>query len=201
MNKSSFKTISLIFAACMFLMCAGSCKKHGPHGDFPDDFQSMTDTEKVKYVIANTTPDSVARFICDASLGNIPGVTLDSVGIVTLYVYDYYRSNDDIDKFSIEFDKYPNTLPLEQKMKFLYKAGTLDPTQIGYELGLSYVSQIRDQHKTADDVEKEIKAFKDACKSDPETYRRFLQGFKISLEADRGKDLPEDVYRRFINFY
>lgn len=199
MIKSFFMPLSRVAVFLLIILSFSACGKKNPNGDFPKDFQSYRDADKVKYVMENATPDSVARFICNASIGAIPGITIDSVADATLYAYEKYRGPD-LDKFSEEYDQYSAALPLKQKMQLMFSASINDPMQIGYELGLSYVSQIRDQHKSVKQVEEEIKEFKVACRKDPDTFNRFITGFKIALEADKGKDLPSEIYTRFINY-
>lgn len=198
-RKRSTQNVCLgaLSVAAFLSLC--SCKEKNAAGDFPDNFASLSDVAKVKYLMEHTTPDSVARFICNASLGKISGIRIDTLSSATLYAYENYKGKD-FDTFSIEYDSYSNSLPLAEKMKLLFNASPDDPMQIGYELGLSYVSQIREQHKTPEQVEQEIREFRKACGSDTETYSRFIKGFKIALESDHGKDLSEDIYRRFINF-
>ncbi|MCM1377546.1 MAG: hypothetical protein NC097_03960 [Clostridium sp.] len=193
------KNLTFLIVALISLAFYTACGNKNEHGDFPSDFNTLSESQKVQYVMDNATPDSVARFICDAAIGRIPGVKLDSVPIVTLYVYEHYKQKDQ-DLFSNEYEKYSRSFSLSDKSKLLFKAAADDPMQIGYTLGLEYVGQIRENHKTVQEVEAEIQEFKRACGSDRETYDRFLKGFKIALEADRGKDLPEEVYRKFINY-
>ena len=54
------------------------------------------------------------------------------------------------------------------------QAGTEDPQGLGYRLGLEYMTSIRDQRKSADDVERELAEFRKACGADSATYRRFI---------------------------
>lgn len=188
--------------ALISLLSLASCKgSHAGNGKFPDGFEQLPDAQKVAWLMQqkDVTPDSVARFICNASLGRIPGAKIDSLSIATLHAYEEYHGKD-LDLFQTAYDEFTDSLPLTPKMQLLFQAAVNDPIQLGYQLGLEYVSQIRDQHKSADIVEKEIKEFKKACGSDTDTYNRFLQGFKIALEADHGKDLSEEIYRRFINY-
>ncbi len=194
---SGFGSVAISIFVLIFLVgCKGSSSGYG---NLPSDFQQRSDTQKIMYLVDNVPPDSVARFICAAAIDEVPGVTLDSLSTVTLYAYNHYKGKD-LEAFQNAFDEFPESLPLAQKMKLLFKASLNDPIQLGYQLGLEYTSQIREQHKSVSDVEREIKEFRKACGSDVDTYNRFLQGFKIALEADRGKDLPEDIYRRFINY-
>lgn len=188
-----------IVSIAFFAIGFSACKKHNPAGDFPSDFNTKSDSEKVAYVMQRTTPDSVARFLCNASIGRIPGIKIDTLSTATLYAYDHYKGKD-IETFQAEFDNYSSSLPLTPKMQLLFKAGTEDPVKLGYQLGLEYVSQIREKNMSVNDVEKEISEFKKACGSDTDTYTRFIQGFKFALESDRGKDLNEEIYRRFINY-
>lgn len=181
-------------------LVAGGCSKGASaSGDFPSDFNRLPDGEKVAYVMKNATPDSVARFICDAGLGRVKGVTINAFGDATLYAYENYTSGD-IEKFSTEYERYIDVQPLPDKMRLYVLGGKEDPQKLGYMLGLDYVRSIREKHFTADQVEAELKEFKKACGSDTETYRRFIVGFRTVLELDRGKDLPEDIYKKFINY-
>lgn len=193
-------SLSRIAAPALTITLMVACKGgSGSGGDFPGDFSQWPDTAKVGYMMKHTTPDSVARFICNATIGRVPGIEIDSISEATLYAYESYKSHD-LDKFQEEYDGYSSTLPLALKMKLLFKVATENPIQLGYQLGLEYVERIREDQKSVADVEAEIKEFRKACGADTETYDRFIKGFKIALQEDHGKDLPEDIYRHFINY-
>ncbi len=147
----------------------------------------------------NTTPDSVARFICRAALGQIEGVRIESLGIATSYAYEKYNGKD-LDSFGDEYDSFVASLPLADKMRMYAMAGVVDPQGLGLQLGLEYMQSIREKNLSVGDVEKELKAFKTACGGDSTTYERFLIGFKTVLEADKGKDMPKAIYDKFINY-
>lgn len=193
---TSLLSIPLLAGACALSSCGGGSKDQG---ELPGNFNQLTDTEKTAFVMEHATPDSVARFICDAALGRVKGVTLTNMNEAVLYAYEHYRA-DKLDAFSAEFNDYPANQPLVDKMRLYLMAGQEDPQGLGYKLGLEYVSQIRDRHMTADEVENEIKALKKACGSDLSTYERFITGFKTVLQIDHGKDLPEEIYKRFANY-
>ena len=53
----------------------------------------------------NTTPDSVARFICRAALGQVKGAGIESLGVATSYAYEKYSGND-LDSFGDEYDNF-----------------------------------------------------------------------------------------------
>lgn len=165
----------------------------------PADFDNMPDTAKVAYMMKNVEADSVARFICDAALGTLEGMHIDTLSIAAAYAYEHYNDSCLI-IFSREFDEYSYALPLARKMKIYAMAGESDPQRLGYQLGLEYVSHIRDSKMGAEDVRKEISAFKEACAEDSLTYIRFIKGFKTALKTDHGKDLPESIYNEFINY-
>lgn len=168
-------------------------------GSFPADIAKKSDAEKVAYMMKNATPDSVARFICYASLGKNPDVKIDSLAIATLYAYENYRDKD-VAAFGESYDATVAGMPLSDKMKLYRMAGTEDPQALGYSLGLEYMSKIRLQNMSVKDVEREVLEFKKACANDTSTYRRFIIGFRAVLNADRGKDVSEAIYQRFINF-
>lgn len=156
----------------------------------------MADVVQVKYVMDNASPDSTARFLCLAALGKVPGARIDTLPVATLYAYDNYRDSA-LTLFSDEFDRFSSGLPLPDKMRILAMAGTVDPQGLGYELGLHYVDQIREKGMTLAEVRDELAEFKKACESDPETYERFMKGFKVVLKIDRGKDLNQEIYDEY----
>lgn len=194
--KSLFFPSILLFALCL-MGCKGG-NKNGGDG-FPENFDQLTDTAKVAYVIKNTTPDSVARFICRAALNQIKDAKIESLGVATNYAYEKY-TGDNLDAFANAYDGYITTLPLADKMRLYALAGTEDPQGLGLQLGLEYLQSIRENNLSPEDVEKELKAFKAACKDDPDTYKRFLIGFKTVLKADKNNDMPAGIYERFINY-
>lgn len=193
--------VSLCIAAgCLLAVSLSSCKGKDKNrsGNFPENFNSLSETARVAYVMKNATPDSVARFICAASLGDVEGTKLDSLGIVTNYVYSNYNS-DDQETFGVAYDKYIEELPLAKKMKLRAMAGIDDPQGLGYQLGLEYMDRIREKNMTVDEVAKELDEFKRACANDTATYERFLIGFRVVLEQDKGKDVNRAIYERFHN--
>ncbi len=182
--------LALLISAC-------GAKTGNDKAGLPNDFASLSDAQKVEYMMNNVSPDSVARFICDAALGKLPEARIDTFALASAYAYEHYNDSDLL-VFSREYDDYAANLPLADKMKILAMAGQIDPQGLGYELGLEYVSHIRDAKMTVDDVRKEIEAFKDACANDSSTYVRFMKGFQTVLKVDHGKDLPEEIYKKFV---
>lgn len=193
------KRILTALTVIMMMAAVVSCgRKTESEGQLPTDFSAMGDQQKVAWMMQHVPADSVARFICDASLGKIEGIKIDTLAMATLYAYEHYRESD-LAMFSDAYDNRVAELSLPDKMKMYAMAGEIDPQALGYELGLEYVGSIRDNHKSADEVTEELKAFKTACGEDTTTYRRFIIGFKTVLRVDSGKDISREVYNRFIN--
>lgn len=190
--------LRLTSIVCLLLMLC-SCKGKKGSSDFPDDFNSRTDTEKVAYMMEAVGPDSVARFICQASLGKIEGIKLDSMSMAVLYAYENYRDNDAQTLFGETMDSMQNSFPLADKMELMRKVGSEDPMGLGLRLGLEYIEQIREQQISVDRAIREIRAFKEACGDDEETYKRFLTGMKVALKENGSKDLPDGVYTKLMN--
>jgi hypothetical protein len=196
------KLIGAASLAAMCLMALPGCsgKAEAAQDQLPADFNSLDDAAKVAYMMNNVEPDSVARFICDAALGRERlGMRIDTLAMAAAYAYEHYNDSSLI-VFSREFDTYSANLPLEDKMRIYVMAGESDPNRLGYQLGLEYVSHIRDNKMTAEDVRREIEAFRSACANDSDTYVRFMKGFKTVLRTDHGKDLPENIYNSFIDY-
>lgn len=200
-NANSLLIRALVVGGVLLsaLMPAACGKGNGAAGNFPSDFENRTDAEKMAYVMKGATPDSVARFLCDASLGRIPNVSIKSFSEASNYVYSTYKDADVV-TFTEELENYPNTLPLADRMRIYKDAGKEDPQRLGYVLGLDYMRMIRENNMTAEQVETELKEFRKACGPDKETYDRFIVGFHTVLKLDHGKDIPEEIYNRFINY-
>lgn len=163
----------------------------------PPEFATMGDSGRVRYMMDRVSPDSVARFICNATLGKIPPARIDTFANATLYAYENYKDSA-LTVFSEAMDNYMTELPLPDKMRMLAIAGTTDPQGLGYELGLEYANNIRDNTKTLPEVEKEIEALRDACGSDTVTFQRFMIGFKTVLRIDSGRGLPAGIVERYM---
>lgn len=193
----SLLVVLLPAAAILLPACSGGGKneKEG----FPEGFNSRSDREKVSYVMEHASPDSVARFICMAALGKVPGVKIDTVAMATLYAYENYKDST-LALFSSEYDSFSSSLPLADKMRLYKLVGEIDPQGLGYDLGLHYVDRIREKKMTVDQVKQEIEALRKACADDSDTFTRFLVGFKTVLGVDRGKDLSPEIYEAFINY-
>lgn len=191
----------MLFRIFPLLAALASCGsgKEGQKGSFPDNFGTLDDARKVSFMMQNASPDSVARFLCDAALGKVPQGRIDTLATAAAYAYEHYTDSA-LMVFSQEFDDYSSNLPLDQKMRIYSMAGMSDPQRLGYELGLQYVSHIRESRMSVDDIRAELEAFKAACATDSATFRRFIKGFKTVLKVDHGKDLPEDVYNAFIDY-
>jgi hypothetical protein len=198
MSKISKRSKFLLATLAIIAVSCGNGKDST--GDFPRDFNSRSDKEKVAYMMEAVTPDSVARFICDATLGDIPGVRIDTMAMAVAYVYEAYKDDVDvINQFGGELDSYAKSLPLDKRMQLLKISGETDSMGLGYQLGLEYVGKIRNNSMTTEDIDNELKSFKKACGTDMDTYRRFVQGFKVALREDAGKDFPQAVYNKYIN--
>lgn len=67
--------------------CGGKDKNNG---QFPEGFSSLSDEQKVAYMMQHVPADSVARFIIYASLGKVEGVKIDTLNNATLKAYETY---------------------------------------------------------------------------------------------------------------
>ena len=184
-----------VIVAVLVTSCGGKNRKE--ESKFPEKFNLISDSQRIDYMIENASPDSVARFIVLAALGKIEGAKIDSLGIATSYAYEVY-SGSELDRFGEEYDQFVNSLPLADKMKIYVMAGVEDPQGLGLQLGLEYMQAIRENNLSVQDVEKEINVFKEACGEDSATYKRFIIGFRTVLAVDSGRDMPKDIYDRFI---
>lgn len=192
--KTALLLAASILAACAVSSCSKEKKEQAT--GFPADFSTYTDAGKVDYVMKHASPDSVARFVIDATLGRLGNVRIDSLAIAATHAYSNYNDSSLI-VYSTTFDEYSSTLPLPDKMKIYAAAGKSVPQQLGYQLGLEYVSQIRENHKTVGRVKEEMEEFRKACADDTVTYIRFVKGFQTALKVDQGQDLSDEIYKAF----
>ena len=199
MNLALIKRfIPAALMACLFLIpaCGG---KNKDANAFPDGFASLSDEQKVVYMMEHASADSVARFIIFAALGKIEGVRIDTLNNASLKAYETYTDTA-LQTFSWEFDRVAEELPLHDKMHLRALVGAEDPQGLGLTLGLEYMNQIRVKGMTADEVQKELQELKKASADNPDVYARFLIGFRTVLRYDKNSDMPADIYRRFLEY-
>ena len=198
-NKAG-KALMAVALSAMCLAVVTACGgKDNSSSAFPKDFNRRTDEEKVAYMMKHATPDSVARFICYAAMGELSGVKIDTLAMATLYAYETYKDKD-LETFGIAFDTFSEKLPLHKKMLLRKLIATEDPMQLGYALGLEYVNSIRIDKKSAKAVEEEIAQLKSACSTNPEDsamYPRFLKGFEVALSIDGSSDVPPEIFAKY----
>lgn len=176
------------------------CKKEsdGDRNGLPGNFAKMTDQERMAYLMRQADPDSVAHFLCYAFLGRVPGASIDTLAMAYLYAIENYRG-EDAEKFGTAFELVLKELPLADKMHTQFALGLADTLSVGYDLGLGYVSQIRRRDMKPKEIDEDIANFRKKCGSDTATYNRFVRGFKLALEVDKGKDLSNEIYTRYIS--
>lgn len=143
-----------------------------------------------------TSPDSTARFIIKAALGQIPGTSIDTVSNAVLYVYTFSSADDQV-KFSEEYQKIIDALSPADRVTLFEKGSSEDPLEFGFELGLGYLNSIRSRNLSVNDIQKEIAELKKACGNDTSTYRRFVTGFTTVLNYDKGKDVKKEIFEKF----
>lgn len=191
-----FVPIIMMMAILIIPACGGKGKNAG---SFPDGFASLSDQQKVAYMMEHVSADSVARFIIYASLGKIEGVRIDTLNNATLKAYETYTDTA-LQSFSWEFDRIAEELPLHDKMRLRVLVGAEDPQGLGLTLGLEYLNQIRVKDMSVDEVLAELQALKKASADDPDLYARFLIGFRTVLRYDQNSDMPKEIYTRFLNY-
>lgn len=196
MKKFWRLSIFSMLALAALASCGG---KNGSNSAYPEDFNSIGDSGRVKYMMSRVTPDSLARFIIYGALGYDKDARIDTLAVATNYAYEHLRG-EDLDKFSSEYDAIIEALPLGDKMKAYQLGGSEDPQRLGYKLGLEYMTSIREGNKSVSDIKKELAEFKKVCGADTAMYRRFIIGFHTVLQVDRGTDVPEEIYSTFVNF-
>ncbi len=191
-----FVPVAIMALLLLIPACGGKDKNAGA---FPDGFASLSDEQKVVYMMEHASADSVARFIIYASLGKIDGVRIDTLNNASLKAYETYTDTA-LQTFSWEFDRIAEELHLHDKMRLRSLVGAEDPQGLGLTLGLEYMNQIRVKGMSADEVLSELQELKKASADDPDLYARFLIGFRTVLRYDKNSDMPKEIYTRFLNY-
>ncbi|MDE6772160.1 MAG: hypothetical protein K2J49_06120, partial [Muribaculaceae bacterium] len=98
-------SILIRFAPSLMLFTAVACggSEAKEISILPPDFADAGDAGQVDYMMKSSTPDSVARFICNAALGKVENARIDTLSIAAAYAYENYNDSDLI-LFSREFD-------------------------------------------------------------------------------------------------
>ena len=185
--------IFLFVMSALIIACGGNANKASDAELFKG---ARNDAEKVAIAMKNYTPDSVARFICNTCLGLNKGVSIDTLQSAVLYAYENYKEQDLI-KFSEEFDNFTSTLPLAEKMKILSLAALTDPDGLGYKLGLEYAVQIKDEKLSLEQIDKNINELKASLGEDSETFVRVLNGLSVALSMPEFRDLPKAIIEKY----
>lgn len=188
----------LLFAAVAAMMMGACGKKESVEVDEMAKFKDMTDIQRAEYLMHQMPPDSLAQSFINSVLGRSE-YKFDTIANVYLYYLENLK-NDSASQFTQEYDTYIQTLPLADKLKVYKATASEDETKLGYKLGLEYVSVIRENNMTSQQVEKELQAFRQVCDTDTSMYKRVIKGFQVALEADRGKDVSSEIYNRFRNY-
>lgn len=186
--------VMMLASACLLAGCGG---KNG-NGDLPENFKNLSTEDKMEYLMQNLAPDSVARYISNAALGKIYNSRIELQPAMA-YAYEHY-DEDQIVIFQEALNAYEAELPLNEKVKYSKLSAVEEADIYSYELGLEYVSQIREERKDATKIKSELDALAKECKTDPDFYKRFMKGFKTALEYDRHHDLDDNIYRQFITY-
>lgn len=197
-----FKRCSALLAVAALVvgsLLAGCSKTEKTVSVLPNNGKNMTDEQIVAYLMKTVTPDSVARFICRASLGEIKGIKIDTLANATLYAYENYK-DEDLQTFSQALSTYAESLPLSKRMRLLQLEAEQDEMGLGYQLGLEYVNDIRMNKKDVASIEKEIAELQKECAKQPQdsaTFARFSKGFQVALDMDGSTDIPEQIYKKY----
>lgn len=191
-----WKRMPLVALLALLLFLPVACG--GNKDRFPDNFKSLSTEDKMEYLMANMSPDSVARYVCDAAMGKVYNSRIE-LQQARAYAYEHYNEDEQV-AFEAECALYEEALPLHEKVRFAKLAATEDPDVYAYELGLSYIGSIRENHKTAAQIDDELKKLIKECQYDPDFYKRFMKGFKTALQLDRHHDLDDRIYTQFISY-
>lgn len=179
------------------LIALGGCRGKNGNG-LPENFKNLSSEDKMEYLMQNLPPDSVARYISDAAMGKVYGSRIELQRAMA-YGYQHY-DEDNLVIFQEALNDYEAGLPLNEKVRYNKLTAVEEADMFSYELGLEYVSQIREEKKDAATIKEELNALAKECRTDPDFYKRFMKGFKTALALDRHKDLDDKIYQTFISY-
>lgn len=181
----------------LLLTACGSKEGEQQTSDIPDDFSTLSDTQKIQRLIdAKVTTDSIAHFVTECLDGRHPGVTIKDPDAVMLYVGEKL-GDEEMGNYAMSFDMYLQALSPASKYKTRIAMPATDRERLGYDLGLEYVNQVVDKKLTIGQVDRDVTALQRAAATDEDTYENFLTGFAegIKLSADRG--IPTAVISKY----
>lgn len=186
-----------MFAICFVCVLLSGCSKEKT-ADLPNNFNNLSNDQKMEYLMDKLPPDSVAVFVCDVAMGKVYDSRIE-LGEAMTYAYTHY-DQDQVVAFDDAMANYQSKLPLHEQVKFTKLSDLIDPEMYSYELGLKYVGVIREEELDVKQAKEQVDLLMKECKSDPDFYKRFIKGFKAALNNDRGRDLDNNIYTLFISY-
>lgn len=183
--------------AVALLLALASCSNNKSN-NLPNNFNSLSNEDKMEFLMQEMPADSVANFICNIAMGKVHNARIE-LNPALQQAYEKYNEADLV-KFQMALAQYQQVLPLHEQIRLTKLIGMEDIDQYSYDLGLSYVGTIRSEQKDIKTISEELKKLQKECKSDPEFYVRFMKGFKTALNYDRHHDLDDNIYLTFISY-
>lgn len=190
-RKEGLRLLPLTILALIIGTSAG-CNPSGP--SYPEGFSSFADTAKVAFFMANSQPDSVARFICYEALKQDSTGQIDSLHQSVMYAYLNYRDSNRV-VFGEEIDRIASIQTPENRARLFYLAAQ-DPYRLGYKFGKEYGEAIKEGNPATDSLRLEYSAFSGLAEKDSLFFHKFKIGVKTAFN---GLEIPDSVFVKAIS--
>ena len=88
-------------------------------------------------------------------------------------------------------------LPLSNQYLLNRSMHQVNPSMLGYSLGLEYVSRVADMKLSIGKVDFEVAELNRACAGDEDIYRDFLTGFAAGIKAFDGEGISNEIVEKY----
>lgn len=191
---NNFKLLILSFL--LFIPWCFACSSANASDlNYPENFNSQTDSAKIDFIVSQLHPDTVAVIICDAVLKG-HGIdkpiefTLQDLNGAVLYAYTAYPDSCKV-LFGEKLNSYAESLPTDQRMTLTYLAMENDPYRLGYKLGKEYYELLNNSGEATksvskQDIKEELAFLREMTKGKKDYFRKLKKGLETAIVSNGG---------------
>lgn len=191
--------VFILMLSLLLLSCVGNTGdvRNEESAELPDNFSVLSDTAKIAVLLdAGVQPDSIASFVLLCAQEHYPGVTVTDYKGVKNYV-ERRLGKDGVAAYTACLEANMQTLPLSNQYLLKRSMHQVNPSMLGYTLGLEYVTRVADMNLSIGKVDFEVAELNRACADDEDIYKDFLTGFSAGIQAFEGDGISDEIVKKY----